>query len=69
MQARHLEPVLQDHSETVTAPEAERRQPTGNARDLLIPGPIAEPPLAVDDRGRLGAAFDRSKKGPAQIKH
>ena len=69
MQARHFEPVLQDDSETVTAPEAERRQPTGNARDFLIPGRIAEPPLAVDDRGHLGAAFDRSKKGPAQIKH
>ena len=69
MQARHFEPVRKDDSETVTALEAERRQPTGNARDLLIPGRIAEPPLAVDDRGHLGAALDRSKKGPAQIKH
>jgi hypothetical protein len=69
MQARHLEPVLQDDSETVAAPKAERGQPAGDARDLLIPGRIAEPPRAVDDRSHVGAALDRRKKGPTQIKH
>ncbi len=69
MQARHLEPVLQDHSETVTTAEAERRQSAGDTRDLLIPGRIAEPLVAVDDRGRVGAALNCSKKGSTQIKH
>ena len=69
VQARHLEAVLQDHSETVTTAEAERRQSAGDTRDLLIPGRIAEPLVAVDDRGRVGAALNCSKKGSTQIKH
>jgi hypothetical protein len=67
--AGHFEPVLQDHRKTVAAPEAELGQPACDACYLLIPGGIAEPPLAVDDRGRVGAAFNRSKKRSTQIKH
>jgi hypothetical protein len=69
MQARHFEPVLQDDSETVAVLETERDQSAGDARDLLIPGRIAKPPLSVRDRGRVGAALNRSKKGSTQIKH
>jgi len=69
MQARHFEPVLQDDSETVAALEAEHGQPAGDAPDLLIPGHIAEPPLAVGDRCHVGAALNRGKKRSTQIKH
>src|SRR5215470_15397845 len=69
VQARHFEPVLQDDTETVAAPEAELGQPACEARDLLVPGRIAEPPLAISDGGRVRAALNRSKEGPTQIKH
>jgi hypothetical protein len=69
MHARHLQPVLQDHGQPVAAPDAECGQPTRHARDLGVPRPIAEPPLPVGDRDRVGTAFDRGEKGPPQIKH
>src|SRR5215472_15819566 len=69
VEARHFEPVLQDESETVAAPEAELGQLACEARDLLVPGRIAEPPLAISDGGRVWAALNRSEEGPAQIKH
>jgi hypothetical protein len=69
MQARHFEPVLQDHGQPVAAFDAERRQPARHARDLGIPRRIAEPPLPIVNRHCVGTAFDCSKKGPAQIKH
>jgi hypothetical protein len=38
-----------------------------DARDLLIPECIAEPPLAVGDRSGVGFALNRSKKGSTHI--
>ena len=69
MQARNLDPVLQDDGEPVAAPEAKRGKPVGNAANLGIPFGIGEPPLAVDDRQRVGAALDTRKKAAAEIKH
>src|SRR6516165_3356990 len=69
MEARHFEPVLKYDSQTVAVPEAEHGQSACDGRYLRTPGRIAEPPFAVGDRRRVGAALHRSKKGPTQIKH
>ena len=65
----HLQPVLQDYSQAVSAAEAEGGQPAPHAADLTIPRRVAESPLPVDDRQRVGTALDHGEKGAAQIKH
>jgi hypothetical protein len=69
MQARHLHPVLQDDGEPVAAPEAEPGQPIRDAANLGIPFGVGKPPLAVDNRHRVGAALDARKEAAAEIKH
>jgi hypothetical protein len=49
--------------------EHEGGQPARHAADLTVPRRVAQPPLPVDDRQRVGTALDHGKKGAAQIKH
>src|SRR6202030_4442041 len=65
----HLQPVLQDYRQAVSAAKAEGGQPAPHAADLTIPRRVAESPLPVDDRQRVGTALDHGEKGAAQIKH
>jgi hypothetical protein len=58
-----------ENGEPVAAPEAEPGKPFGNPANLRIPFDIGEPPLAVDDRHRVGAALDARKEAAAEIKH
>src|SRR5947207_2784539 len=57
------------YSQAVSAAEAEGGQPAPHAADLTIPRRVAESPLPVDDRQRVGTALDHGEKGAAQIKH
>ena len=47
----------------------EGSQPARHTANLTIPRRVAEPPLPVDDRQRVGTALDHGEKGAAQIKH
>ena len=65
MQARHLQPVLQDRREPVAASQPQRRKPGGDPGNFAVPGRVGEPPPAIDDRQRVGRALDRREEGAA----
>ena len=63
MQARHLEPVLQDDRKPVAALQAEPAEPgCDRGKSPRYHCGVAEPPRAIDDRHRVGAALDRLRE-------
>jgi hypothetical protein len=69
MDGRRFPAVLQHRDEMVAGSKPERVEGGDERGNFFVPGAVAQPHIAIDDRQRLAIARDACEEARAQIKH